>query len=64
MNYIFKSILTKLSMNVKETNNRIPASPQYYTFHALDINDAKYEDEFVEYKIPELVFHMLKFWNS
>ena len=61
LTYIFKSVLTELRMKVKETNGWKPRSPENNTFHTLHINDAKYEDELVEDKVPKLVLDVLKF---
>jgi hypothetical protein len=36
-----------------------PSNPQYDLMQILHIDDAKYKDEFVEYKIPKFILHVL-----
>ena len=58
--YIFKAILAELCQYMHEAKNRKPSTPQNYLLHLLSVHNAKYENEFVKYKVPEFVFHMLQ----
>jgi len=60
MAYVFKAILAELCEYVKKAENREPRAPEHYLLHLLRVHDAKDEDELVEHKIPEFVFHMLQ----
>jgi len=58
--YIFKAILAEQCEYMQKAENREPGAPQHYLFHLLSIHYAENEDELVEHKVPELVFHMLQ----
>ena len=60
MAYVFKAILAELGEYVKKAENGEPRAPEHYLLHLLRVHDAKDEDELVEHKVPEFVFHVLQ----
>jgi len=60
MTYVFKAILAELCKDVQKAKDWEPGTPQHYLLHFLSIHDAENEDELVEHKVPEFVFHVLQ----
>ena len=58
--YIFKSVLAELHHEVKKDQGREPQTPHDHLLHCLHVQYAKYENKFVEYEVPKLIFQVLR----
>lgn len=57
--YILKAVFAELRHEVKEPESGEPRHPKDDFVKILNVHDAEDEDELVENKVPELVFHVL-----
>ena len=45
---------------MQKTEDREPRAPQHNLLHLLGVHHSEDEDELVEHKVPEFVFHVLQ----
>ena len=57
--YQLEAVLAELFCEEEGTEQREPHTPAHHLRHLLHVQHAKHKDEFVEYKVPELVPHVL-----